>query len=64
MPSPHEERDERLAGLSEAIAQLLRRQRELEERVRALESPGLPEHPVQPPPLPVLESFYRSNGRI
>ena len=33
-----DERDERLEALSEALAQLIRRQRELEERVRALES--------------------------
>jgi uncharacterized membrane protein len=55
VPAPPEEHAERLEVLSEAIAQLLRRQRELEERVRALESPGLPERPVQPPPLPILE---------
>jgi len=55
VPAPPEEHAERLEVLSEAIAQLLRRQRELEERVRALESPELPERPVQPPPLPILE---------
>jgi uncharacterized membrane protein len=48
---PPEERDERLEVLSEALAQLIRRQRELEERVRALESPGM----AVPPPLPVFE---------
>lgn len=51
MPEPPEERDERLEILSNAIAQLLRRQSELEERVRALEPPGI----AFPPPLPVLE---------
>jgi uncharacterized membrane protein len=51
VPSPPEERDERLASLSDAIAQLLRRQRELEERVRALESPGV----ATPPPLPIID---------
>jgi uncharacterized membrane protein len=55
VPGLPEERDERLEVLSNAIAQLLRRQSELEERVRALEPPGLPERPVQPPPLPILE---------
>jgi len=51
-----EERDQRLEVLSEALAQLVRKQRELEERVRALESqrtpPTQPEHRVTPPPLP------------
>ena len=55
MPPP-EERDERLEVLSEALAHLVRRQRELEERVRALESPDVgepaPEPVVTPPPLP------------
>ena len=45
----------RFEAISEELAQLARRQRELEERVRALESPELPERPVQPPPLPILE---------
>src|SRR6202043_3202644 len=43
--------DERLAALSEALIQLIHRQRELEERVRALESPGV----AIPPPLPSLD---------
>jgi uncharacterized membrane protein len=58
--APPEERDERLETLSETLAQLLRRQRELEERVGALESHGTdapaPEPAVEtvitPPPLP------------
>jgi hypothetical protein len=40
-----------LDALSEALAQLVRRQRELEERVRELESPGT----AIPPPLPVFD---------
>jgi len=47
VPAPD---DESIANLSEAVAQLVRRQRELEERVRALESHGV----ATPPPLPVL----------
>jgi uncharacterized membrane protein len=42
--------------LSEAVAQLLRRQRELEERVGALESRDIAEQPAAvPPPLPLFE---------
>ncbi|HSP70174.1 MAG TPA: DUF2339 domain-containing protein, partial [Bryobacteraceae bacterium] len=52
MPAPPEERDERLEILSEALAQVVRRQRELEQRIRALESPGAPEPEITPPPLP------------
>ncbi len=48
MPAPH---DESIESLSEAVAQLVRRQRELEERVRALESQDI----ASPPPLPVLD---------
>ena len=48
MPAPD---DESIANLSEAVAQLVRRQRELEERVRALESYGV----ATPPPLPVMD---------
>ena len=51
MPRPPEERDERLERLSEALVQLIRRQRELEERVRALESSGV----AIPPPLPSFD---------
>jgi len=51
VPAPPDERDQRLEVLSETIAQLIRRQSELEQRVRALESPGA----ASPPPLPVLE---------
>ena len=50
-----EERDDRLEVLSETLAQVLRRQRELERRIRALESPGAPEPVATPPPLPELE---------
>jgi len=50
VPTPD---DERLEALSEAIAQLLRRQRELEERVRTLESPDVAS--PAPPPLPLLD---------
>jgi uncharacterized membrane protein len=50
VPGPSEERDERLEALSEALVQLIRRHRELEERVRALESRDL----AVPPPLPVF----------
>ena len=47
---------ERLEALSEELAQLVRRQRELEERVRALETHDLAEEPAaQPPPLPMFE---------
>ncbi|HSP70400.1 MAG TPA: DUF2339 domain-containing protein [Bryobacteraceae bacterium] len=52
MPAPPEERDERLEILSEALAQVVRRQRELEQRIRALESPGAPEPEIALPPLP------------
>ena len=60
MPAPPEERDQRLEVLSEALAQLIRHQRELEERVRALESHSTSEPPAEqnvepiitPPPLP------------
>ncbi|MCU1340182.1 MAG: rane protein, partial [Bryobacterales bacterium] len=56
MPAPD---DERLQILSEEVARLLRRQRELEERVRALESQKTPEPVVElvmaPPPLPTFE---------
>ncbi len=54
MPTPPDERDQRLETLSEALARLVRRQGELEERVRALESPGGPaaQPIVTPPPLP------------
>jgi uncharacterized membrane protein len=48
VPTPD---DERLEALSEALAQLIHRQRELEERVRALESPGV----TSPPPLPSFD---------
>lgn len=44
--------DESIESLSEAVAQLVRRQRELEDRVRALESPGV----AAPPPLPIVDS--------
>jgi uncharacterized membrane protein len=52
--------DVRLEALSQELAQLVRRQRELEERVRALESGHLAEQPVaerpaQPPPLPQFD---------
>jgi len=43
--------DEHLENLSEAVVQLTRRQRELEERVRTLESPDV----ASPAPLPVFE---------
>ncbi len=56
MPAPPEERDDRLENLSEALAQLIRRQRDLEERVRALESQDV----ATPPPLPVLDPPARS----
>jgi uncharacterized membrane protein len=46
------EREDRLDALSETLAQLLRRQLELEERVRALESP---EAASKPPPLPQFD---------
>jgi uncharacterized membrane protein len=55
VPRPPDERDERLEILSEALAQVVRRQRELEQRIRALESPGAPEPIVTPPPLPRTE---------
>jgi uncharacterized membrane protein len=48
-----DERDDRLEILSETLAQVLRRQRELEQRIRALESPGAPEPVITPPPLPL-----------
>ncbi|HEY2844998.1 MAG TPA: DUF2339 domain-containing protein, partial [Bryobacteraceae bacterium] len=51
MPAPPEDRDDRLEVLSEALAQLVRRQRELEDRVRRLESPA-----ITPPPLPNRDS--------
>jgi uncharacterized membrane protein len=51
-----EERDDRLEILSETLAQVLRRQRELEQRIRALEPPGIPEPIVTPPPLPNRDS--------
>lgn len=44
--------DERFKALSEELAQLVRRQRHLEERVRALESQGV----ATPPPLPVFDA--------
>jgi uncharacterized membrane protein len=49
VPAPE---DERLEILSEAIAQLLRRQRELEERIRALEPHDTAS---TPPPLPAFD---------
>jgi uncharacterized membrane protein len=52
VPAPD---DDRLESLSEALAQVVRRQRELEERVRALESPGIALRPVEPPPLPPFD---------
>jgi uncharacterized membrane protein len=56
VPAPPEERDERLEVLSEALAQLARRQHELEERVRALESGDLAGSATPaPPPLPIFE---------
>ena len=60
MPGPADERDnerdERLEALSEELAQLGRRQRELEERVRALETHDVAEEPAAaPPPLPMFE---------
>lgn len=45
----------RLEALSQELAQLVRRQRELEERVRALESGHLEDRPAQPPPLPQFD---------
>jgi len=48
VPAPPEERDERLEILSEALAQVVRRQRELEQRIRALESPGAPDPAITP----------------
>jgi uncharacterized membrane protein len=51
VPAPPEERDDRLENLSEALAQLIRRQCDLEERVRALESQDV----ATPPPLPALD---------
>jgi uncharacterized membrane protein len=50
VPAPE---DERLEVLSETVAQLLRRQRELEARVRRLESPGEVEPPPEPTPEPI-----------
>ena len=47
-----EERDDRLEILSETLAQVVRRQRELEQRIRTLESHGAPEPVIAPPPLP------------
>jgi uncharacterized membrane protein len=45
-----------LDALSEAIVQLIRRQTDLEQRVRALEPGDIPEQPaVAPPPLPSFE---------
>jgi len=57
VPLPPDERDERLEVLSEALAQMVRRQRELEERVRVLEgqSAAEPEAIVAPPPLPEFD---------
>jgi hypothetical protein len=56
VPAPD---DDRLERLSEALAQLVRRQRELEDRVRALESHAAQELPAEPasipPPLPQIE---------
>jgi uncharacterized membrane protein len=60
VPAPPENRDQRLEVLSETLAQLIRRQRELEQRVRALESPGTPE-PLTPPPLPRIEPVPASD---
>ena len=56
MPAPPDERDERLEVLSEAVAQLVRRQRELEARVRALEPQRAAEPVITPPPLPQFDS--------
>ena len=56
MPATPEDRDERLEALSDALAQMVRRQRELEDRVRALEFGGREpavEPVIMPPPLPV-----------
>jgi uncharacterized membrane protein len=60
VPAPPDERDERLEALSETVAQLLRRQRELEERVRALEPQTTVRHVPEPmaatpPPLPTVD---------
>jgi uncharacterized membrane protein len=55
VPAPPEERDDRLEVLSEALAQLVRRQRELEARVRALESHGTPELSAESPAEPIAE---------
>ena len=52
-PDERDERDDRLEVLSETLAQVLRRQRELEQRIRALESPGALEPMITPPPLPL-----------
>ena len=55
MSRSSEEPDDRLEILSQTLAQVLHRQRELEQRIRALESPGALEPIVTPPPLPRIE---------
>lgn len=58
MPTPPEERDERLEVLFEAIAQLVRRQRELEARVPPLsrfDAPVATARGPVPPPEPAHE---------
>jgi uncharacterized membrane protein len=52
VPASPEERDQRLEALSEAMAQLIRRQRELEQRVRALEPQRVNEAPAEQTPKP------------
>ena len=67
MPAPPDERDERLDALSAALAQLVRRQSELEQRVRELESPGVttpPPLPVFDPPAPVPLPSRESDGAV
>ena len=56
MPGPDPEPDnDRLEVISAALAQLVRRQRELEERVRTLETGGHAEPVIAPPPLPQFD---------
>jgi uncharacterized membrane protein len=58
--------DESIESLSEAVAQLVRRQRELEERVRALEAPAIvpPPLPLVEPPMPVPLPSRDSDGAV
>jgi len=65
VPAPLEDRDESIRNLAEAVAQLARRQRELEERVRALEAPTIvpPPLPLEPP-IPVPLPSRNSDGAV